>query len=84
MFENPALPKRLAKYTVQQCFRNTVLEDYHAGTVPDSHTGDFSDVVVRTPHVEILWPHVSRLNDEEMELVVWDAVPSAGVSTARA
>ena len=32
MFENPALLKRLAKYTVQQCFRNTVLEDYHAGT----------------------------------------------------
>jgi len=79
MFENPALLKRLAKYTVQQCFRNTVLEDYHAGTVPDSHTGDSSDVVVRTPHVEIPWPHVACLNDEEMELVVWDAVPSAGV-----
>jgi hypothetical protein len=50
----------------------------------DSHTGDSSDVVVRTPHVEIPWPHVACLNDEEMELVVWDAVPSAGVSTARA
>jgi hypothetical protein len=56
MFENPALLKRLAKYTVQQCFRNSVLEDYHASTIPDSHTGDFSDVVVRTPHVEIPWP----------------------------
>ena len=51
-----SLLKRLAKYTVQQCFRNTVLEDYHASTIPDSHTGDFSDVVVRTPHVEIPWP----------------------------
>jgi hypothetical protein len=46
MFENPALLKRLAKYTVQQCFRNTVLEEFHAGTVPDSASGDFSDVVV--------------------------------------
>ncbi len=74
MFENPALLKRLAKYTVQQCFRNTVLEDYHAGTVPDSQSGDFSDVVARTPHGEIPWPHVSRLSDEEMKLVVRDAV----------
>jgi len=24
------------------------LEGFHAGTVPDSHSGDFSDVVVKT------------------------------------
>jgi hypothetical protein len=29
--ENPLILKRLAKYLVQQCFRNTVIEDYHAG-----------------------------------------------------
>jgi hypothetical protein len=28
--------KRLAKYLAQQCFRNTVLEDLHAGITPDS------------------------------------------------
>jgi hypothetical protein len=27
-----------------------VLEGFHAGTVPDSHRGDFSDVVVKTPY----------------------------------
>jgi len=41
LLENPALLKRLAKYAVQQCFRNTVLEEFHAGTVPDSRNGDF-------------------------------------------
>ena len=28
------------------CFRNTVIEDFHGGIAPVSHTGDFSDVVV--------------------------------------
>ena len=48
LLENPALLKRLAKCAVQQCFRNTALEEFHAGTVPDSQKGDFSDVVVNT------------------------------------
>jgi hypothetical protein len=43
LFQNPALLKRLAKYTVQQCFR---------GTVPNSKSVDFSDVVVKTPYGE--------------------------------
>jgi hypothetical protein len=42
--------KRLAKYLAQQCFRNTMLEDLHAGIVPDSQTGDYTDVVVRSPY----------------------------------
>jgi len=45
--------KRLAKYLAQQCFRNTMLEDLHAGIVPDSQTGDYTDVVVRSPYGEI-------------------------------
>jgi len=32
--KNPLILKRLAKYLVQQCFRNTVIEDYHAGYGP--------------------------------------------------
>ena len=28
---HPEVLKRLAKYLAQQCFRNTVLEDLHAG-----------------------------------------------------
>src|SRR6516164_10362297 len=33
---DPVLQKRLAKYLVQRCFRNSALEDLHAGTAPDS------------------------------------------------
>jgi hypothetical protein len=32
--KDPVILKRLAKYLVQQCFRNTVIEDYHAGYGP--------------------------------------------------
>jgi ligand-binding SRPBCC domain-containing protein len=74
LFQNPALLKRLAKYTVQQCFRNTVIEEFHAGTVADSKSGDFSDVVVKTPYGEIPWTSLSRLSDDEMKLVMRDAV----------
>ena len=74
LLENPALMKRLAKYAVQQCFLNTVLEEFHAGTVPDSQNGDFSDVVVKTPFGEIPWSGLSRLSDEEMKLLMRDAV----------
>jgi hypothetical protein len=74
LFQNPALLKRLAKYAVQQCFRNTVIEEFHAGIVPDSHSGDFSDVVVKTPVGEIPWSRLSRLSDNEMKLVMRDAV----------
>src|SRR6516225_2319661 len=58
---DPALQMRLAKYLVQQCFRNSVLEDLHAGIAPSSKSGDYSDVVVRTPFGEIPWRRLSRL-----------------------
>ena len=48
---DPVLQKRLAKYCVLRCFRNSVLENLHAGVVPDSMSG----VVVRTPFGEIPW-----------------------------
>jgi hypothetical protein len=44
---DPILQKRLAKYVVQRCFRNSVLEDFHAGTVPTSKAGDYSDLWYR-------------------------------------
>jgi hypothetical protein len=46
--EDPVLQQRLTKYIAEQCFRNSELENLHAGIVPDSKTGDYSDVVVRT------------------------------------
>ncbi len=33
---DPVLQKRLAKHLVHRCFRNSVLEDLHAGIAPDS------------------------------------------------
>ena len=41
--QNPQVLKRLAKYMAQQCFRNTVLEDFHAGITPYSEVGDYSE-----------------------------------------
>jgi hypothetical protein len=34
---------KLAKAIVAYCFRNTSIEDIHAGIAPVSNTGDFSD-----------------------------------------
>jgi hypothetical protein len=71
---NPEVMKRLAKYLAQQCFRNTMLENLHAGITPDSQTGDYTDVVVRSPYGEIPWPRLSRLSDEEMKALMIDVV----------
>jgi hypothetical protein len=46
LITDPVLQKRLAKYLVHRCFRNSVLEDLHAGIAPDSKAGDYSDVLV--------------------------------------
>ena len=64
---NPEVLKRLAKYLAQRCFRNSVLEDLHAGITPNSQTGDYRDVLVRSPYGEIPWPRLSRLSDQEMK-----------------
>jgi hypothetical protein len=71
---DPAVQMRLAKYLVQQCFRNSVLEDLHAGIAPSSKSGDYSDVVVRTPFGEIPWRRLSRLDDAEMKRLMIDVV----------
>jgi hypothetical protein len=71
---DPVLQKRLAKYLVLQCFRNSVIEDLHAGICPDSASGDYSDVRVSSPSGDIPWPKVSRLNDDEMKRIMIDVV----------
>jgi hypothetical protein len=71
---NPVLQQRLAKYLVLQCFRNSTLEDFHAGISPSSKTGDCSDVTVSSPYGAIPWPNVSRLNDDEMRRLMIDVV----------
>ena len=57
----------LAKIMAMMCVRNTKLEDIHAGTVPVSKTGDFSDVmVVDGEGRKIPWTEVSHFDDEVM------------------
>ena len=64
----------LAKYLVLQCFRNSLLENFHAGTSPSSASGDYSDVKVRSQYGSIPWPKVSRFNDDEMKRLMIDVV----------
>ena len=59
--------KSLVKKIVMHCVRNTYLEDLHAGTFPDSKTGDYSDVKVVSPYGEIPWNQLGRISDEEMK-----------------
>ena len=71
---NEVVRKRLAKAMARDCFRNTKLEDFHAGTFPSSKAGDYSDVKVVSPYGEIGWERLSRLSDEEMKALMIDVV----------
>ena len=74
LIADPVLQQRLAKYLVLQCFRNSVLEDLHAGIIPDSKSGDHTDVAVHTPFGEIPWDQLSRISDDEMKVLMQDVV----------
>jgi len=74
---DPVIQRRLAKYLVLQCFRNSMLEDLHSGISPSSATGDYSDVMVTSSYGAIPWPKVSRLNDDEMRSLMIDVVNRA-------
>jgi len=65
----------LAKAIVAYSFRNTSLEDIHAGIGPVSKTGDFSDVIVIDANGrKIPWPEVSRISQDEMKELMQTAV----------
>jgi hypothetical protein len=51
---------RLAKIMAMICVRNSKLEELHAGQVPTTHTGDYSDVFV--------------VDDDEMRALMRDIV----------
>lgn len=61
---------RVTLALVEQCVRNTMPEDLHAGITPDSATGDYSDVKVVTPYGEIPWANLSRISDAEMKALM--------------
>jgi hypothetical protein len=61
----------LAKTLTMMCVRNSFLEDLHAGKVPATKAGDYSDVkVIDAEAHEISWTEISRLNDDEMKLLM--------------
>lgn len=66
--------RRIALALVEQCVRNSQLEELHAGTTPDSLSGDFSDVKVVTPFGEIPWCELSRISDTEMKALMIEIV----------
>lgn len=68
--ENKAARQRLAKYMALTCFRNTYVENLHAGKLPHSETGDYSDVRVVTPSGDIPWTKLSRVFDNELMIEV--------------
>jgi len=58
---------KLAKTMALLCVRNTKLENIHAGKVPSTRTGDWSDViVVDADGNRIPWTEVSHISDDEM------------------
>jgi hypothetical protein len=63
-----------AKALVLLAFRNGPLENIHAGTVPSSEAGDFSDVMVQSPYGEIPWTKLGRICDEEIKHLMQFAV----------
>ena len=66
--------KRLAKLMALRCFRNTNLEDLHAGIFPTSQSGDYTDVKVVSPYGEIPWQRLGRFSDDEMRALMIDVV----------
>lgn len=66
---------RLAKVMAMMCVRNTMLENIHAGIVPVTKTGDYSDVVVVDAEGRrIPWPEVSHIDDDQMRTLMKEIV----------
>lgn len=69
------IASQLAKAMAMICVRNSVLEDLHAGSVPVTRTGDYSDVtVLDADGNRVPWSDVSRFDDGEMRALMRDFV----------
>jgi hypothetical protein len=66
---------KMAKTLAMMCVRNTGLETLHAGIVPVTHAGDYSDVrVIDADGREIAWNDVSHLDDDQMRALMKEIV----------
>ena len=65
----------LAKLMAMMCVRNTGLETLHAGLVPVTQTGDYSDVfVLDADGRKIPWAEVSHFDDDQMRALMREIV----------
>jgi len=73
---NPEKSKsEFAKIMTAACVRRGYLEKLHAGTTPVTKTGDYSDVkVIDAVGQEIPWNQVSRIDQNEMKLLITGVV----------
>jgi len=79
LLNDEELVKKLAKAIVLNGFRNTFLEDIHAGRIPTSKHDDKRDVTVHSPDgkgkfKEIPWNEVSRIDQKEMKKLMIECV----------
>lgn len=56
----------LARFLAEYGVRNSELENLHSGSDPRTKTGDYTDVIVKTPFGDIPWRDVGRITDPEM------------------
>ena len=65
----------LVRTMVLLCVRHTVIEDIHAGLVPITRTGDYTDVTVTDAEGRrIPWPEVSHIDDNTMRDLMREVV----------
>ena len=79
MAENASPDDRLASLLIRTmaltCFRNSALEDIHAGLTLVTKTGDYSDVtVIDADGRRIPWPEVSHFDNEAMRQLMRQVV----------
>lgn len=66
---------KMAKTLAMMCVRNTGIETLHAGIVPVTHAGDYSDVrVIDAAGREIPWNDASHLDDDQMRALMREIV----------
>jgi len=69
------LRAEVAKAMAMFCVRNTKLDNLHAGVVPVTRTGDYSDVtVIDADGRRIPWPEVSHFDDDAMRDLMREVV----------
>ncbi|MCK5284658.1 MAG: hypothetical protein KAJ86_03635 [Alphaproteobacteria bacterium] len=65
------LAGKFAKTLTAMCVRHTELEDIHAGILPVTKTGDYSDVkIIDADGNEIPWNEASRISNAEMKTLM--------------